>query len=263
MPDAQTGGQPVAPDFGMMAHAELKDFGPRYTETPPDPYAPTASFIAEPWNMVTASFFVLIVVLWLVRLRGRYRGFPFLMSCLPILFVGGVGGTLYHGLRTRQLYFLLDVIPIQLLALIGAVYLAVRLWNRAGWLYLIGAVVLNVGVGYLLMLLVRPRNPQLAINLNYAAIALAVVLPMLFVLVRLRFRHLGVVAGALISFTIAWFFRLVDQYLGVYMPMGSHWLWHTFGAISTALLIEFFYRVERDGLSVATPQAAERNPHVE
>ena len=260
MPDAQTEGQPVEPDFGMMAHGKLRDFGPRYTETPPDPYAPDAPVIAEPWNMVTASFFVFIALAWLVRLRGRYLAFPFLMTCLPILFVGGVGGTLYHGLRTRQLYFLLDVIPIQLLALAGAVYLAVRLWHMAGWLYLGGAVVLNVGVGFLLMNLIRPRNPQLAINLNYATIALAVVLPMVFVLVRLRFRHLGLVAASLISFGIAWFFRLVDQYIGVYLPMGSHWLWHTFGAISTALLVEFFYRVERDGLTTTEPLAALREP---
>ena len=263
MPDAQTEGQPVEADFGMLANAQMLDRGPRYTETPPDPYAPDAPFIAEPWNMVTASFFVFIALAWLVRLRGRYRPFPFLMTCLPILFVGGVGGTLYHGLRTRQLYFFLDVIPIQVLALAGAVYLAVRLWRGSGWLYLGGAILLNLGVGALLMVLVRPQNRQLAINLNYVTIAVAVVLPMVFVLFRLRFRHVGLVAGALISFGIAWVFRLIDQYMGVYLPMGSHWLWHTFGAISTALLIEFFYRVERDGLDAATPQAAERSTHVE
>ena len=256
MPDANTEGQPVEADFGMVANAQMRDLGPRYTETPPDPYAPDAPVIAEPWNMVTASFFVLIVIVWLVRLRGRYLAFPFLMTCLPILFVGGVGGTLYHGLRTRQLYFFLDVIPIQVLALMGAVYLAVRLWRGSGWLYLGGAIVLNLGVGYLLMVLVRPTSRTLAINLNYATIALAVVLPMVFVLVRLRFRYLGFVASALISFAIAWFFRLFDETLGVYMPMGSHWLWHTFGAISTALLIEFFYRVERDGLSQPSQPAA-------
>jgi hypothetical protein len=26
--------------------------------------------------------------------------------------------------------------------------------------------------------------------------------------------------------------------------MGCHWLWHTFGAISTAMMIQFFYKVE-------------------
>ncbi|HUR52666.1 MAG TPA: hypothetical protein VMZ71_00915 [Gemmataceae bacterium] len=263
MPDAQTDGQPVEPDFGMLANAQMLDRGPRYTETPPDPYAPDAPLIAEPWNMVTASFFVFIALSWLVRLRGRYRAFPFLMTCLPILFVGGVGGTLYHGLRTRQLYFFLDVIPISLLVLAGTVYLAMKLWRGASWKFLLVAVVLNLGINRLLFNLVLPQNRQLAINLNYATLAVMVVLPMVFVLIRLRFRYLGLVVASLISFGIAWVFRLVDQYMGVYMQMGSHWLWHTFGAISTALLIEFFYRVERDGLETATPQGAERNIHVE
>ena len=260
MPDTQTDGRPVEPDYGMLANAQLLDRGPRYTETPPDPYAPDSPFIAEPWNMVTASFFVLIVVVWLVRLRGRYRTFPFLMTCLPILFVGGVGGTLYHGLRTRQLYFFLDVIPIQVLALAGTVYLAFRLWRGSSWLYLAGAIGLSLGVNRLLFSLVAPQNRQLAINLNYAGLAVVVVFPMVFVLIRTRFRNLGLVVAALTSFAIAWFFRLVDQYMGVYLPMGSHWLWHTFGAISVALLIEFFYRVERDGLTTTQPLAASREP---
>jgi hypothetical protein len=39
------------------------------------------------------------------------------------------------------------------------------------------------------------------------------------------------------------------------MPMGSHWLWHTFGAIATALIIEFFYLVEGDQRPPALPEA--------
>lgn len=255
----QTEESPVEPDFGMLANAQMRDRGPRYTETPVDPYAPGAPLIAEPWNMVTASFFVLIVVYWVVRLRGRYGRFPFLMSCLPILFVGGVGGTLYHGLRTNRVYLVLDIAPIMLLALGGAVYLAVKLWHRVGWLYTFGAVLVNLLVGRLLFAVVAPTNRHMAINLNYAAMAVAVAVPMLFVLIRTRFRDLALVVAALVGFGIGLFFRLVDQRVGVYLPMGSHWLWHTFGAVSVTLLIEFFYRVERDGLS----PAAERSTHVE
>ena len=29
--------------------------------------------------------------------------------------------------------------------------------------------------------------------------------------------------------------------------MGSHWLWHTFGAITTVLIVEYFYLVEGEG----------------
>jgi hypothetical protein len=141
-------------------------------------------------------------------------------------------------------YFWLDVIPIQLLALAGAVYLTVRMWRRSGWLYVVGAVAVYLGTSYTLFQLVPLRNRHVAVNLNYAALAVMILLPMALALVKTRFRHGGWVAAALVSFVIAWFFRLVDLKMGAYLPMGSHWLWHTFGAVTTALLIEFYYRVE-------------------
>jgi hypothetical protein len=242
--EGQTNESVGAPDDAVSANAQLRDRGPRYTETPTDPYAPDARFPAEPWNAVTASLFVVIVVAWVVRLRGRYHAYPFLMSCLPILLVGGIGGTLYHGLRTRQLYFWLDILPIQLLPVAGAVYLAVRLWRRWGWLYLGGSVVVYLSTSALLFTLVLPRSRQLAVNLNYAALATVILFPMALALIRTRFRHGKWVVAGLIAFVIAWFFRLWDENPGPYLPMGSHWLWHLFGAISTALIIEFYYRVE-------------------
>ena len=51
------------------------------------------------------------------------------------------------------------------------------------------------------------------------------------------------VAG-LVSFGIAWVCRLIDRDIGSTLPMGSHWLWHTFGAITTMLVIQYFYKVE-------------------
>jgi hypothetical protein len=238
-------------DLAMQGNADLADRGPRYTETPADPYAPGAPYIAEPWNAVTASFFAFIAIAWLVRLRGRYRDFPFLVGCLPILLVGGIGGTLYHGLRTERAYFYLDVVPIQMLALGGAVFIAIRLWSRRGWLYLGGAIIVYVGLSYLLFTLVLPKSRQVAVNLNYAALAMMVVLPIAARLLTTRFRHGSWFIAGLVAFIMAWFFRLVDERVGLYLPMGTHWLWHTFGAISTTLVIEFFYKVEGESRVVA------------
>ena len=247
MPDDRDANATTAePDFAMYANAELHDRGPRYTETPRDPYASNSPFVAEPWNAVTASFFVVIAVAWLVRLRGRYRDFPFLMCCLPILLAGGIGGTLYHGLRTQRFFFYLDVVPIQILAVTGAVFIAIRLWHRHGWLYLLGSLVVYIGVSRLLFTMILPESPQLAINLNYAALATMVVLPIAILQIQTRFRHFSWFVSGVLAFVIAWFFRLWDERAGPYMPMGSHWLWHTFGAISTALVVEFFYQVEGD-----------------
>ena len=236
------------PDWALVINGRLPDGGPRYVETPPDPTAPDAPFIAEPWNTVTATFFIFIALAWLWRLRGRFRDYPFVSGCMPILLAGGIGGTLFHGTRAARLYFLLDVVPISLLGLAGAVYMAFRYFEQMGLrkrlMLLLALVVFYAVVNRLFFAAIGPMNRQLSINLSYASLATIVLAPIALVLWRSRFRHGGWVVVGVLSFAMAWFFRLVDQYSGPYLPMGSHWLWHTFGAISTAAMIQFFYKVE-------------------
>jgi hypothetical protein len=232
-------------NWGVLTSGRMPDLGPRYTETPADPYAPDAPPIAEPWNAATALLFVVIVIVWGWRLRGRYRDYPFLCSCLPILLAGGIGGTLYHSLRTSFVFLLFDVVPIFLLALAGAVFLAVRLSRRRAWIYITGAVIVYFVFNGAFRLM-PSQSVKWAVNISYASLALLILAPMALVLIRTRFRHGAWVVAGLTSFVIAWFFRLWDESAGPYLSMGSHWVWHTFGAISTALIIEYFYRVESE-----------------
>jgi hypothetical protein len=140
--------------------------------------------------------------------------------------------------------FLLDVVPISLLGLAGAMYMSIRCWGRLGWWFLPAVALFYVAVNLLLFFTIKPTDIQLRVNLSYASLAIVVLTPVGLVLLRTRFRHAGWVVAAVISFVIAWFFRLVDRSIDIYLPMGSHWLWHTFGAFTTALIIEYFYLVE-------------------
>lgn len=254
------------PDWGLVLNGRLPDGGPRYVETPPDPYAPGAPLVAEPWNTVTASLFIWIALAWLWRVRGRRREHPFLVTGLAILLVGGIGGTLFHGTRARYAYFLLDVVPISLLGVAGALFIAYRLINvKERWVRLLilvfvtGALVAFYAlVNVLLFSAIRSTNRQLSINLSYASLAVLVLTPIALMLWKTRFRHGGWVVVGLLSFALAWFFRLVDQYSAGYLTMGSHWLWHTFGAGSTAAMIQYFYKVE--GEELAAPKPAGRAP---
>jgi len=217
------------------------DRGPLYTETPQEirEQLPFTGSVAEPWNTVTASFFVLIVLIWIVRLRGRLTKFPFLLLTLPILLVGGIGGTLYHGSRSWVGYFLMDVVPINILGLAVSVYWWVRLGPKFRHL------VAMVGVLSLMILLGQKTLPQVwAINVSYAGLALIILVPLSLVLIRTRFRHVGWVVTSLVSFVFAWFFRLADSWTPPLLPMGTHWLWHTFGAITTAALCEYVFLIE-------------------
>jgi hypothetical protein len=163
---------------------------------------------------------------------------------MPILLAGGIGGTLFHGTRAARLFFLLDVVPISLLGLAGAVFMAFRYLGRNRLWMLFALVVSYAALNRLFFALLGPMNRQLSINLSYASLAVIVLAPVTLVLIRTRFRYGGWVALGLVSFAIAWFFRLVDQYSASYLTMGTHWLWHTFGAVSTAAMIYYFYKVE-------------------
>ncbi len=234
----------------------LADGGPRYLETPADPYAPDAPSVAEPFNAVTASFFILICAVWGWRLRSRYRQFPFLVCCLPILLAGGIGGTLYHASRTQLAYFLLDLIPILVLGAASSLYLAIRLGRQDGWkrVALISGMVVAAYVFVNAMLFYVPSGiPTLRVSVNYASQATIIMIPVAITLWRSRFAYAGFVWAGLLSFAIALFFRFVDPYSP--LPMGTHWLWHTFGAVCTAFVIEYFYRVERG--EVRSPAPAE------
>jgi hypothetical protein len=253
---------PATPDLLLVSAQpnRLPDLGPRYKETPPDPTSANAPVPAEPWNTVTAFLFVLIVVFWAWRLRGRYRQYPFITACLPILLAGGVGGTLYHATRTHRVYFLLDVIPISLLGTAGAIYLTAKLARSYGRAR-VGTIALGLMGVYIVMnfaiRLVPNPPPNLSVNLSYASLAAVLLAPALGVLIRTRFRHVGWVAAALACFAHGWFFRLVDNTPLVNLPMGTHWLWHTYGALTTLFITEYFYRLESETI---TPVSREAEP---
>lgn len=245
------------PDHGLVMPQpdplkRLSDGGPRYQETPPDPSTLPPGTVAEPFNTVTAAFFILIVVAWVVRLRGRYSQYPFVSSMLPVLLAGGIGGTLYHALRTERAWFLLDVIPIQILGLAAAGYLVIRLSHDKGWvrvgLTMIGVCVASLALGTAFFFAIPGGNPNLRVNLSYLSLAIIVAAPLVWYLVRTRFAHGGWIVAGLGSFGIAWFCRLVDNTGLVDFPMGTHWLWHTFGAICTMCLFEYFYRIRNVGV---------------
>jgi hemolysin III len=211
---------------------EPHDGGPIYTETD------MRRLVAEPWNAGTALAFLALAVFWLVRLRGRYREHAFLLGCLPLLLVGGAGGTLYHAFRRSYLCYLLDVVPIGLLAVAVSLSLWVRFSRR--WWYLILVLPPYLAVAAL----PRAESSHAAINAAYVLLAVLILLPTLLVLRISRFRGAGWVGLALGLFGVALFFRWLDTaHPPALLPMGTHWLWHLFGAATTGCLAEWLYRL--------------------
>src|SRR5438552_2876593 len=215
--------------------ARLPDGGPRYVETHLD------RLIAEPCNAVTAFVFVALAAYFLVRMWGRFREHPFLCLCLPVLIAGGIGGTVYHALRAHKVFFLLDVIPIGLLVVMGAIYLWIRLRPQLWHMMIVGALVLTFPA-----LFAFHVETHVAIVAHYAALAALVMMPIGIVLVRTRFRHSQLIKLALVCFGFALLFRFLDPKSAPVLSVGTHWLWHLGGAAATALLAEYFYRIETE-----------------
>ncbi|MGL6095894.1 MAG: hypothetical protein ACRC7O_08885, partial [Fimbriiglobus sp.] len=147
---------------------------------------------------------------------------------------------------------LLDVIPISLLGLLAAIYLTVRLGRSLNPTRVLGVaaalVTVNVLVNTFLIRAIPFDNPNMPVNLSYASLAVVLLIPVVAVLIVTRFRHAGWVAAAVGCFAHAWFCRLADNAGIVNLPMGTHWLWHTYGAATTVFMTEYFYRIGREPL---------------
>lgn len=217
----------------------IADHGPLYVETD------FSRVIREPCNAITAFLFVILALFWLYRLRGRFRQHPFTTFCLPILLVGGVGGTLFHALRIHPIFFYMDVIPILILVLLGAGYLWIRL--RPRFVHLLAMLLLLV---LMQLPFALSRETHYAIVAHYLTLATLILVPVTLTLVKTRFRHVQLIKLTLVCFGWAILFRFLDPLTAPILPgLGTHWLWHTFGAITTALLAEYFYRLETEPLA--------------
>jgi hemolysin III len=88
----------------------------------------------------------------------------------------------------------------------------------------------------------------LNISLGYIGTALGVLIPIFIYAARIYFKRFYLIALAMLSFGAAISFRISDQSLD-FLAMGSHWLWHTFGAIAVFLVMQYVFMDNRDAKS--------------
>jgi hemolysin III len=234
--------------FLPLAHRTMENIpGPRYIETD------LGRWIVEPFNAASAGLFLLLAAWWTRRLWPRRRQYPFLLACMPLLVIGGIGGTVYHAFRGHWIWLLMDWVPIALLTFAGGVWLWSRLLRQWWWaLPIVPAVFVVQRLGFAHL----PRG--LAINLSYSLLAAVVVVPAILVLLRTRGRHGGWVATAFVAFVLALSCRMLDARSASLLAMGSHWLWHVFGAVACHCCLEYFFRLRREDVFAAA--AAELHP---
>ncbi|WP_240642049.1 hypothetical protein [Nonlabens xiamenensis] len=157
---------------------------------------------------------------------------------MPIFFFGFIGGTVYHATRSHEFWLLLDWVPIVLLLAACAVYFALRLpvslWGKL--LVIASIFALNV----------IPRVVSLPegyrISIGYIGTAVAVLFPIVFYAYKNNWKNMRFIAFAVASFLTAVGFRTLDKkYDLAFLNMGTHWLWHCFGAVAVFFLMQYIY----------------------
>ena len=208
------------------------DGGPVYKETD------LSRFPVEPFNTFSNIIFFLIIVYFAFKVYKEARKHYFLAVSIPVLFLGFLGGTVYHASRSHPLWLYLDWVPIILLCMAASIYFVFKLDRSLEMKILIIAVIVFISIG------VRRLPVPLAYKdtVGYIATAITLLLPMVWYIVSTKGRHAGLIVCALGSFVLAIFFRMFDRFVEADMLyMGTHWLWHLFGGISVFFLMSYIY----------------------
>jgi hypothetical protein len=217
--------------INFNAGQNLPDGGLWYAETDP------THLIVEPFNAFSAFLFVMMAVWWLFKLRGKFIERTFLYICSIILLIGAVGGSIYHAFRYATFFIYMDWLPILILCLMASTYFLFHILKNIWWALLIMLVIIVIQVAVWNSGNTTGHNN---ININYALMAATVLVPIFLFLRKKKFKNGNLVIGALVAFLCALFFRVVDA--DRWLSMGTHFLWHLFGAIACQLLFVFVYR---------------------
>ncbi len=210
------------------------DGGPIYAETD------LSKIIAEPWNAYSSLTFLLPVFYWFYKLRNHYKEYPFLIACMPLLTLGGIGSTIYHAFRDSEFFLWMDVLPIALLTFFVILYFWWKVLEQ--WVYVALVAVIFIGLRILVYQLSQAQ--QQTINLSYFVTGVTMFVPAFLLLLKTNYKGVKIIITATIFFILSLVFRQIDTPF-IWLPMGTHWLWHISCAIGAFFLAQYLYLVAK------------------
>lgn len=218
----------------ILTDVQMPDGGPHYSETN------FSNFIVEPYNTITAFLFLVIGLYWFVRLSDQVKTHTFLFWMSAVLLVGSIGGTLYHAFRNSRFFLLMDWLPIVIIILCTIYYCLYHVLKKH---YLVLPVFLLLAALQYAGRFVGSGSHNMNVSLRYIGMAVSLLLPLFLYMRANHFREAKWVLMALFSFILAIGFRMGDLF--EWLPMGTHFLWHIFGAIATHSMFWYLYEVRR------------------
>ncbi|MBU8901886.1 MAG: ceramidase domain-containing protein [Victivallales bacterium] len=215
---------------------EPNDQGPIYRETD------MSRLPVEPWSTASNLVFLLVFVYFAVKTKFNYNKFPLLVIFLIILFVGWVGGTIYHATRSHDIWLKLDYMPIMFLVLMATIYFWRELVRK--WILVFIFTMLPIMIYYFIYETLTFSH-TVSVSIGYSVMAVVVVVPLILHCVYKNPKAWKSVTAALISFAIAITFRLLDKQFAESITMGTHFLWHIFGGFCCFFILHYIYKTEK------------------
>lgn len=207
------------------------DSGPIYQETI------QGRLPVEPFNTFSNLLFLYVIYYFFIRIKSNPKQHPYLLIALPVIFISWVGGTVFHGTRSHEFWLVLDWLPIMLLCLGVMVYFIGKI-TRVWWQRI--AIFLGLILFTMLPRFI-PLERAYRISFGYGITAVTVMIPFVWYAYKTQWKNFSLIFSGVLVFGIAIMFRTLDNTIKL-LPMGTHWLWHSFGAIAVFLLLLYIYR---------------------
>jgi hypothetical protein len=213
---------------------QIFDHGPMYNEFVHD------ALIHEPWNAYSSLCFFIPVIFWLIYLRGKYRTYGIITALLPLLFLNGLGSTLFHAFRVSNWFLLLDWLSAALMTLILSIYFWYRVTQKL-W-KAIGVVLGFYALAFTMVKVLSEQTGLSGPSIGYFFTGAAFLVPVIIDLKRNQWKHAGLYVVSLFCLVLALLFRILDYPTPnpfTWLPQGTHFLWH--GTSSLAVFTLGFY----------------------
>ena len=221
-------------DVAVWANQRMADGGPRYSEFHPE------FLIVEPWNAISSVFMMAPAVYWALEMRGRtVWKHKMVFFAVAMVFLGGLGSTLFHAFRMSPVFLLLDVLPSALLTITLSVYFWLRVLPK--WWYVL---LIFVPVFALRFWMFQLFEGHLGINISYAISGLLIIVPLAIFLAKTHYEKWQHILFAILFFVIALMFRQLDVFQFEILPQGTHFLWHLFSAAGSYFILAYLIFVD-------------------
>ena len=216
---------------------QIFDHGPMYNEFVHD------AVIHEPWNAYSSLFFFIPVIFWLIYLRGQYRTYGIITALLPVLFLNGLGSTLFHAFRASNWFLLLDWLPAALMTLMLSIFFWYRI-TQTVW-KAIGVVCGFYALAFTMVKVLSQHTGLSGPSIGYFFTGAAFLVPVLIDLKRNEWKHAGLYVVSLFFLVLALLFRILDYPTPnpfPWLPQGTHFLWHVMSSLAVFTLGFYIYK---------------------